>query len=104
MLVQGDSKHLHQIFGNLVANAIKFTPEGGRVTLSLFLKGKDVEIEVEDTGVGITAADLPRIFEPFWQAVATCQASRQGLGLGLTLVRRLVELHGGTVEAKSAGP
>jgi signal transduction histidine kinase len=103
MLVQGDSKRMHQIFGNLVANAIKFTPDGGRVTLSLFRKGDDVEVEVKDTGIGIPQADLPRIFEPFWQAAATCDMS-QGLGLGLPLVRRLVELHRGTVEAKSAGP
>jgi two-component system CheB/CheR fusion protein len=103
MRVRGDGRRLQQIFGNLVANAIKFTPEYGRITLSLSRLGCDAMIEVTDTGIGIGAAELPLIFEPFWQAGGASRLSREGLGLGLTIVKRFVELHGGTIEATSAG-
>lgn len=103
LLVRGDARRLQQIFGNLVANAIKFTPEGGRITVSSSCLGCDAVIEVADTGVGIDPADVPRIFEPFWQADARRRLSREGLGLGLAIVQRFVELHGGTIEARSGG-
>jgi signal transduction histidine kinase len=101
--VRGDARRLHQVFGNLVANAIKFTPESGRIMVSLSRLGCDAVIEVADTGVGITSADLTRIFDPFWQADPRCRVSREGLGLGLAIVQRFVALHGGTIEARSAG-
>ena len=103
--VRGDPPRLQQIFGNLVANAIKFTPPPGRITLSLSCVGCEAVAEVADTGVGIAAGELPKIFEPFWQADGgTSPLSRDGLGLGLAIVRRFVELHGGTIAAASAGP
>ena len=102
--VRGDGMRLQQIFGNLVGNAIKFTPAGGRVTITLERSGKDAQVVVADTGIGINPALLPRIFERFWQADPSTVPARQGLGLGLSIVRRLVELHGGTIAAHSAGP
>lgn len=102
LIVRGDARRLQQIFGNLVANAIKFTPEGGRITVSSSCLGCDAVIEVADTGVGIDPADVSRIFEPFWQADAR-RLSREGLGLGLAIVQRFVELHGGAIEPRSAG-
>jgi signal transduction histidine kinase len=102
--VRGDGIRLQQIFGNLVGNAMKFTPAGGQVTITLERSGKHALIVVADTGVGIDPALLPRIFERFWQADPSTSPAREGLGLGLSIVRRLVELHGGTIAAESAGP
>ncbi len=101
--IGGDGIRLQQIFGNLVGNAIKFTPAGGQVTITLERSGKHAQIVVADTGVGIDPALLPRIFERFWQADPLTSPARQGLGLGLSIARRLVELHGGTIAAHSAG-
>lgn len=101
--VIGDGMRLQQIFGNLVGNAIKFTPAGGRVTITLRRSQKHAQVVVADTGVGINPALLPRIFERFWQADPSTSPAREGLGLGLSIVRRLVELHGGTIAAHSAG-
>jgi signal transduction histidine kinase len=101
--VRGDGIRLQQVFGNLVANAIKFTPSGGRVAIAMERTDQYVRVEVADTGIGIDPAALPTIFEPFWQADPSTTQSREGLGLGLAIVRRLVELHGGTIEAHSAG-
>jgi len=101
--VRGDGMRLQQIFGNLVGNAIKFTPAGGRVMITLEQLGQEAQIVIADTGVGIDPSLLPRIFEKFWQAAPSTSPSREGLGLGLAIVRRLVELHGGTIEAHSAG-
>ena len=103
-LVLGDALRLQQIVGNLVANAIKFTPDGGRVTLTLEHTGLHAQIEVADNGIGIERSFLPRIFEPFVQADTYPSRSAGGLGLGLAIVRHLVELHGGTIEAQSEGP
>ena len=103
VFVHGDARRLHQTFGNLVANAIKFTPASGRITLSLSRLKEDAMVEVIDTGVGIDPSELSRVFDPFWQADAASRLAREGLGLGLAIVRRLVELHGGSVEAKSTG-
>ncbi len=101
--VRGDGIRLQQVLGNLVANAIKFTPGGGRVTIALERCGQEARIVVIDTGIGIDPVMLPQIFERFWQADPSTPPAREGLGLGLSIVRRLVELHGGTIEAHSAG-
>jgi signal transduction histidine kinase len=99
----GDGIRLQQVFGNLVGNAIKFTPSGGRVTITLGHSDRHIQVEIADTGIGIDPASLPTIFEPFWQADPSTKGSREGLGLGLAIVRRLVQLHGGTIDAHSAG-
>jgi CheY-like chemotaxis protein len=101
-VINGDQARLQQAIGNVLTNAIKFTPEGGRVDVSVEHVGSAVEITVVDTGQGIRADFLPHIFERYRQAGGV--TSRQhGLGLGLAIVRQLVELHGGTVHAASAG-
>jgi PAS domain S-box-containing protein len=102
--VEGDPTRLSQVVGNLLHNAAKFTPAGGRVTLSARGGPDGVELEVEDTGAGIEPLLLERIFEPFVQADGSPAGSKGGLGLGLALVRGIAELHGGTVRAESAGP
>jgi two-component system, sensor histidine kinase len=99
----GDAVRLEQVLNNLLANALKYTPRGGRVDVRLSSVGDDVEVAVADSGVGIDSGVLPRIFEPFTQAEDTLDRSRGGLGIGLTLVRHLVELHGGSVSAESGG-
>jgi signal transduction histidine kinase len=101
--VLGDGMRLQQVVGNLVANSIKFTPAGGRVTIALERSSQEARVVVADTGIGIDPALLPHIFEKFWQADPSAAPAREGLGLGLSIVRRLVELHGGTIEADSAG-
>lgn len=103
--VQGDRTRLAQVVGNLLQNAAKFSPPESRTVLSLAedsLRGRAF-LEVEDQGRGIEPSILPRVFEPFTQAETTLDRSRGGLGLGLSLVKGLVEMHGGTVEARSAG-
>lgn len=99
--VMGDPSRLQQIVGNLMTNAIKFTPAGGRVAIQLERDDQRAHIIVRDTGMGIRADFLPHVFESFRQGEAA--RGHTGLGLGLAIVRRLVELHGGTVEAQSAG-
>ncbi len=98
----GDPKRLHQVFANLLANAVKFTPAGGRVTARVCAGADGPEVEIVDTGVGIRPEALPRIFDRFWQDKARV-GSENGLGLGLAIVRQLVEMHGGTVSAESPG-
>jgi PAS domain S-box-containing protein len=99
----GDPTRLTQIVGNLLQNAAKFTARGGKVTLALGVVRGGAEIRVRDTGVGIEPEILERIFEPFVQADRSLARSAGGLGLGLALVKSLVELHGGSVSAYSAG-
>jgi signal transduction histidine kinase len=94
---------LQQVFANLLDNAIKYTPGRGKIILSLTTEGGDAIVRVEDTGIGMTAEILPRIFELFTQEDASRKGAQGGLGLGLALVRQLVELHGGTVQACSNG-
>lgn len=102
--VVGDAKRLHQILVNLLSNAFKFTPEGGRVALALAADGGFVELSVSDTGVGMDPATAARVFEPFWQAGSSRAAESSGLGLGLAIVKDLVASHGGTVDVSSSGP
>ncbi|MBD0372418.1 MAG: PAS domain S-box protein [Pyrinomonadaceae bacterium] len=99
----GDPSRLQQVFWNLLSNAVKFTPAGGRVQISLERKDSQLEIAVSDTGQGISAEFLPYVFDRFRQADSTTTRKHGGLGLGLAIVRHLVELHGGTVRAESAG-
>ncbi len=101
--VLGDSERLQQIVWNLLSNAIKFTPKRGRVQVCLQRINSHVEIVVTDTGQGISAEFLPYVFERFRQADSSITRSFGGLGLGLAIVRQLVELHGGTVHAESPG-
>lgn len=102
-LVLGDANRLQQIVWNLVSNAIKFTPHGGRVDVQIVEIDSYVQIWVRDTGEGIAADFLPYVFERFRQADSSSTRSHGGLGLGLAIVRHLVELHGGTVRAESPG-
>jgi PAS domain S-box-containing protein len=101
--VQGDSNRLQQVVWNLLSNAIKFTPEGGRVEVRLEEMGNRVQIQVIDNGKGINADFLPHVFEYFRQADSSTTRQFGGLGLGLAIVRQIVELHGGTVQAQSLG-
>jgi signal transduction histidine kinase len=106
--VVGDPGRLRQVVWNLLSNALKFTPDGGRVELSLAAAGtgaaRQLELRVRDSGVGIEPAFLPHVFERFRQADSSSTRAHGGLGLGLAIVRHLVELHGGSVEADSEGP
>ncbi|MCL6640096.1 MAG: response regulator [Candidatus Rokubacteria bacterium] len=101
--VEADPIRVEQIVLNLVGNALKFTPPGGAVTVAVRRQDARAVLVVEDSGIGIPATTLPRVFEPFFQGEDADPASG-GLGLGLALVRRLAELHGGAVHAASAGP
>ncbi len=103
VLVQGDPVRLEQVVCNLLHNAIKYTPRGGSIDLTVGSEDGEAVVRVRDTGLGISADMLTRIFEPFTQVESSRKRSEGGLGLGLPLVRSLVELHGGTVEAHSAG-
>ncbi len=101
--VLGDSDRLQQVIWNLLANAVKFTPKRGRVQVSLSRINSHVEVAVSDTGQGIAADYLPHVFDRFSQADTSIRRHFGGLGLGLTISRELVELHGGTIEARSEG-
>ena len=101
--ILGDASRLQQIVWNLLSNAIKFTPSGGHVAVRLKRVGSDAKIQVTDSGAGIDNNFLPHIFDRFRQADGTTTRRYGGLGLGLSIVRHLVELHGGTVEADSKG-
>jgi signal transduction histidine kinase len=101
--IDGDMVRLAQVVSNLLNNAAKYTKKGGQIWLTVSHTTKEVEIIIRDTGIGISASLLPRIFEMFTQADRAKYASAGGLGIGLTLVRRLVEMHGGTIAAHSEG-
>jgi signal transduction histidine kinase len=101
--VLGDSDRLQQVVWNLVSNAIKFTPRGGGVELAIDRSGSAIALEVRDNGQGIRADFLPRIFDRFSQQDASTTRGQSGLGLGLSISRHLVELHGGTITVRSAG-
>ena len=102
-LVSGDPARLQQVIWNLLSNAAKFTPSGGTITLAVRRDERSVTIEVKDTGIGIHPSFLHRVFERFWQADSTTTRIHSGLGLGLALVRHIVEVHGGAVKALSDG-
>jgi len=103
-MVLGDPDRLRQVLWNLVSNAIKFTPKGGRVQISLERVNSHLEVSVSDTGAGLDRSVLPHVFDRFWQAESGTPRQRSGLGLGLAIVRYLVEAHGGEVAAQSDGP
>jgi two-component system, sensor histidine kinase len=102
-VVNGDRTRLEQVAANLIDNAVKYTPAGGRIELWVGSDSRDAILRVRDTGVGIDRETLPVIFDAFVQASPTYHRSEGGIGLGLTLVKRLVELHDGTVSAASDG-
>ncbi|PYO95135.1 MAG: hybrid sensor histidine kinase/response regulator [Gemmatimonadetes bacterium] len=104
LLLHADPVRLIQVIANLLNNAAKYTDRGGRIVISAQAEGSEAVIRVRDTGVGIPADMLDRIFDMFVQVELPPDRTRQGLGIGLTLVKRLVELHGGTVVAHSEGP
>jgi CheY-like chemotaxis protein len=101
--IRGDFARMAQVLGNLVNNAAKYTEPGGRIDVDVLREGCDAVFRVRDTGMGIPAAQLATVFEPFTQLDRTLDRSQGGLGIGLTLVRRLVEMQGGSVAAHSAG-
>jgi CheY-like chemotaxis protein/two-component sensor histidine kinase len=101
--VRGDPDRLRQVFWNLLSNAIKFTPPGGSVQVALEPAGSRIEVSVTDTGEGVAPEFLPHVFDQFRQADASTTRKHGGLGLGLSIVKHLVEVHGGAVRAQSGG-
>jgi signal transduction histidine kinase len=103
--IAADERKLKQILYNLLSNAVKFTPDRGRVQCEARLsdENRDIEISVTDTGIGIQPDDLKRIFDPFEQVDGSSSRRFEGTGLGLSLTKKLVELHGGRIWAESAG-
>jgi CheY-like chemotaxis protein/two-component sensor histidine kinase len=104
LYLDADLTRLAQVISNLLNNAAKYTPDGGRIELDVRQEADRVVIRVTDTGAGIPAEMLPRVFELFTQVGQTINRSQGGLGIGLALVKRLVEMHGGTIDAQSPGP
>ncbi len=103
VLVRGDERRLRQVVWNLVSNAVKFTDPGGAILISVSVEGRNARLEVRDTGQGIERSFLPYVWDRFRQADSSTSRQHGGLGLGLAVVRHLVELHGGTVSVESAG-
>jgi PAS domain S-box-containing protein len=103
IVVEADPSRLQQVFLNLVTNAVKYTPEGGRVWVKATMEGREAVVDVEDTGLGISPEMLPKIFDLFTQEEESRYRSEGGLGIGLSLVKSLVTLHGGTVQVRSGG-
>jgi CheY-like chemotaxis protein len=104
IVIDGDATRLAQVFANLLNNAAKYTPRGGHISLTGERRGGVALVRVTDNGIGIPADMLSRVFEMFTQVDRSLEKTHGGLGIGLTLVRRLVGLHGGSVEARSGGP
>jgi CheY-like chemotaxis protein len=102
--LEADSTRFEQILVNLLTNAAKYTPAGGRIQLIVGVEGKELVVRVRDNGIGILPELLPKMFDLFTQGDRSLDRSEGGLGIGLTLVRSLAELHGGTVTATSDGP
>lgn len=103
VLVRGDGLRLEQVVVNLVGNSAKFTPDGGRIDVKLACEGGEAVLVVRDNGIGIDPQMLPAVFEPFIQLSHRPDSTGSSLGIGLTVTRRIVELHGGTIEGRSAG-
>ncbi|HEX5030308.1 MAG TPA: PAS domain S-box protein [Candidatus Eisenbacteria bacterium] len=101
--VEGDLARLAQVFSNLLHNAVKYTDPGGRISISLEREGSDALVRVRDNGIGLTVDQMSRIFQMFAQGSRLTEGTQQGLGVGLALSKRLVELHRGTIEVKSGG-
>jgi signal transduction histidine kinase len=104
LIMQADATRIEQVVANLLANANKYTPRGGHVRIRVRRQGEQAVLEVRDDGIGMTRDLLGRVFDLFMQSAQALDRSQGGLGIGLTLVRQLVELHGGTVKARSDGP
>jgi len=102
--LRGDPVRLAQVLLNLLDNAAKYTPEGGLIELEASVEGERIEIKLRDNGIGIPGDLLPRVFDLFHQGERTLDRAQGGLGIGLTLVKRLLDMHGGQIEAASAGP
>ena len=103
-MISGDSERIQQVMWNLISNAIKFTPKGGQVQVVLQRSESHLEIVISDSGIGIDPGFLPHVFEPFRQGMGGSMRRHGGLGLGLSIVRHIVELHGGEIAAASDGP
>jgi PAS domain S-box-containing protein len=103
LVVYADPNRLAQVLWNILSNAVKFTPAGGAISVTARQERASISITVEDTGIGLSAEDLPMIFHRFWQGSPTTRLDHGGLGLGLALSRHFVELHGGRISATSAG-
>jgi signal transduction histidine kinase len=103
LVVSGDPQRLQQVFWNLLSNAVKFTPKGGKVQVVLQRVNSHIEFSISDTGIGIPAAFLPHVFERFSQKDSSTNREYGGLGLGLAICKQLVDLHGGSIQAKSMG-
>jgi PAS domain S-box-containing protein len=103
VLVAGDAQRLHQVFVNLLTNAIKYTPVDGAISLQVTTEGGDALVRIEDNGIGMGPEILPKVFDLFTQEHSRQPISQGGIGLGLSLVRDLVKMHGGTVHARSDG-
>ncbi len=101
--IAGDGDRLAQVLTNLISNAIKYTPTGGDVFVSTRVSNGGVDVIVQDTGIGIPAEELPRVFERFYQ-VDKARGPERGTGLGLAIVREIVQAHGGRINVASAGP
>jgi signal transduction histidine kinase len=100
-LPEADPARLGQVFDNLICNAIKFTPAGGRVTLRAFAEHSDAVIDVIDTGIGISSEDQARLFERFFRSAAASAGAIQGTGLGLAITKAIVESHDGSISVQS---
>jgi signal transduction histidine kinase len=104
LFLDADPQRLQQVVSNLLTNALKFTPEHGSVHVDVERRGESATITVNDTGIGIAPELLPRVFDRFQQGDSSTRRTHSGLGLGLAIVKHLVEIHGGRVDAASAGP
>jgi signal transduction histidine kinase len=101
--MHADAARLEQVFSNILINAAKYTPDGGKIVLTLERETTHAHIRIRDSGIGIDGAMLPRVFDMYSQAQADATCSEGGRGIGLALVRELIEKHGGTVEVSSDG-
>src|SRR5262249_25137334 len=102
--IDGDVVRIEQIVSNIIGNAVKYTPAGGKIAVSLTVEANEAVLRVQDNGLGIAPELLPRIFDLFVQGERTLDRAQGGLGIGLTLVQRLVKLHQGSVSVSSDGP